>query len=92
MIGRILGAAAGLIIALAGYGLLKPALLAKALHLSHLDLGPFTEHHRLIGGLVILVGVAVALAGLQREIGRKSKRPVATLFAESESMGSAHEA
>ncbi len=84
MIGRLLGAAAGIAVALFGYGLWKPAAFAKYVDLAHFDLGPFGLYRTLVAGLIMAVGVAVVVAALQRRTTRAKARPVATLFSGAE--------
>jgi uncharacterized membrane protein len=90
MIGRLLGLLAGAAIAALGYGLWKPAEFAKYvepkyLDLAHVELGPFAPYKTVLAILTIVLGVAVALAGVQRRSGpsKEKKRPAAALFSEA---------
>lgn len=90
MIGRLLGLLAGAAIAALGYGLWKPVEFAKYvapkyLDLAHVNFGPFAEYKTLLAFMTIALGVAVALAGVQRKVGsgKDKPRPAATMFAEA---------
>ena len=90
MIGRLLGLLAGAAIAVLGYGLWKPLVFSKYvdpkyLDLAHVELGPFAPYKTVLAFMTIVLGVAVALAGVQRRIGspKEKARPAATLFSEA---------
>ena len=74
MIGRIVGVVLGAAIAVTGYGMLKPALLAKYYDFSKLSLGPFAEYKTVVCWIIVAFGVAVVLAALQRPSGRSSRK------------------
>lgn len=84
MLGRLLGFVVGLGIAAFGYGLWKPATFAKYVDLSHVPLGPFATYKTVVCGLIIALGLAVALAALQRRSTRKSQLPKVTMLSEPE--------
>ncbi len=89
MIGRLLGLIVGLAIAAVGYGLWKPVEFAKYvapkyLDLSHFPLGPYEQYKVIVAGMTIALGLAVALAALQRQNRPKRIRPAATLLMGSE--------
>ena len=89
MIGRLLGLIVGLAIAAVGYGVWKPVEFAKYippkyLDLSHFPLGPYEQYKVIVVGLTMALGLAVALAALQRPTRSKSTRPVPTLFMSAE--------
>ncbi len=79
MLGRIVGAVVGLAIAALGYGLWKPATFAAFIDLGRVDIGPFAPHRPLVAGLIIAIGLAVALAAVQRQRRRPYRAPT-TLF------------
>ncbi len=74
MIGRIVGIVIGAVISITGYGMLKPAIFAKYFDFSKLSVGPFAEYKTLVCWMIVALGVAVALAALQRPSGGSSGR------------------
>ncbi len=74
MIGRIVGFVAGAAIAVTGFGMLKPAIFAKYFNFSKLSLGPFSEYHTLVCWMIVVVGLVVALASLQRPAGGSGRK------------------
>ena len=79
MFGRIVGTVVGLVIAAFGYGLWKPAIFADVVDLGRIGIGPFAPHRTLVCGLIIVIGLAVAGAALQRQKRRAYRAPT-TLF------------
>lgn len=90
MIGRIVGFIIGVAIALTGYGVWRPAALAKYVDFSHVALGDFAQYRSLVAWQIMAVGVVVALASLQRASERRRPRPAAAMFGAAEA-ASAHE-
>ncbi len=74
MIGRIVGLLAGALIAISGFGMLKPAAFAKYFDFTKLSLGPFAEYRTVVCWMIVAVGAVVALAALQRPTGPERKR------------------
>jgi hypothetical protein len=86
MIGRIVGALIGLLVAAIGFGIWKPATAAKWQHVvdfSKWTLGPFGAHHTIMAFLIMAVGLVMTLAALQRETARPRRKPT-ILFSEPE--------
>ena len=85
MIGRIVGLVVGAVIALTGFGMLKPHLFARYYDFSKLSLGPFAEYQTLVCWLIVALGAVVALAALQRASdGPRRKRAAPVVFAPAE--------
>lgn len=90
MLGRLIGLLAGLVVAALGYGLYDPAGFAgvipnRYLDLAHVPLGPFAQYKAFIGLLVLMFGLAMGLAALQRRTTRSRPRPKPALKLEPES-------
>jgi hypothetical protein len=85
MIGRIVGLVVGAVMALTGFGMLKPHLFARYYDFSKLSLGPFAEYQTLVCWMIVALGAVVALAALQRTSdGPRRKRAAPAVFAPAE--------
>lgn len=94
MIGRILGLAIGLLVLASGFGLWKPAVAARYQHVvdfAGLPLAGFDQYRGLVSWLVMALGLAIALAALQREPDRpRSGRIGVTLLSGEEEPVAGH--
>ncbi len=79
MLGRFVGVVVGLAFITLGYGLWKPATFAQYVDLAKVDLGPFAPYRTIVAGMIAVVGLAIALAAVQRRR-RQSFRPATTIF------------
>ncbi len=82
MIGRLLGVVVGAAIFALGYGMWKPATFAKYYDLSHVPLGPFAAYSTIVYYMIMILGVVVALASIQRKGRQRAQRPPVTMFAD----------
>ncbi len=87
MFGRLGGLIIGLVVLATGFGLWKPQVAARYEHVvdfGRLPLADFGQYRALVSILIMAVGLAIALAALQREPSRKSNRPVVTVLSDDE--------
>jgi hypothetical protein len=92
MFGRLAGLAAGLVILASGFGLWKPAVAARYEHVvdfARVPLGDFGQYRTIVALLIMVVGVVVGVAALQRETDRKSSRPKLMLMEDEPAHGAA---
>jgi hypothetical protein len=85
MIGRVVGFLFGVAIAATGYGVWRPAEFAKYVDFAKVELGDFGQYRTVLSWLIMAVGVAVALAALQRPSSRPARRKTALSLGEVES-------
>ena len=82
MIGRLFGLIVGAAVFVLGFGMWKPAMFSKYVDFSHVPLGPFAMYKMIVYGMIMGLGVVIALAALQRKGASKSTRPAAVMFAD----------
>ena len=82
MIGRLFGLIVGAAVFVLGFGMWKPAIFSKYVDFAHVPLGPFGMYKSIVCGMIMGLGVVIALAALQRKGASKSTRPAAVVFAD----------